>query len=312
MKKFYLLFIYILPLGMLKAQDPSVKALKADAIKEIKKDDKDTTTKIWKTGGNFATNLNQGSLTNWSAGGDKFSFSLNSYLNMYALFKKDKNSWDNNLDLAYGVVSTTSLGTRKASDRIDLLSKYGYQLKPKLALSTLFNFRSQFADGLAYNKDVNGKDSATVTSKTLQPAYILLSEGLDYKPTSYLSIYVSPATARWIVVGTDFLKPIYNVPLNKSSRQEFGAFSSINLNKGIGKNMNFKSKLDLFSNYKSNPQNIDIFWSNVYTAKITKFINFSLNVDLIYDDDIQNVDATKGPAPQILQLMGVGFAYKFK
>ena len=311
MNKFYLLAVVSFLYTISFAQDPDVKKLRDDATKEIKKDAIDTSGKKWKTAGNFATNLNQGSLTNWSAGGDKFSFSLNSYLDLQALYKKNKNSWDNNLDLAYGIVSTTSLGTRKASDRIDLLSKYGHQLKPKLALSTLFNCRSQFADGFAYNKDANGKDSSTLTSKALQPAYILLSEGLDYKPTSYLSIYVSPATARWIVVGNDLLKPIYNVPLTKSSRQEFGAFSSINFNKPIGKSMNFKSKLDLFSNYKSNPQNIDVFWSNVYTAKITKFINFSLNVDLIYDDDTQNVDASKGPAPQILQLMGVGFAYKF-
>jgi hypothetical protein len=32
---------------------------------------------------------------------------------------------------------------------------------------------------------------------------------------------------------------------------------------------------------------------------------------MIYDDDTKNVEAGKGPAPQILQLMGIGFAYNF-
>jgi hypothetical protein len=35
-------------------------------------------------------------------------------------------------------------------------------------------------------------------------------------------------------------------------------------------------------------------------------------VDLIYDDDTRNIDPTKGPAPQILQLVGIGFVYNIK
>ena len=69
--------------------------------------------------------------------------------------------------------------------------------------------------------------------------------------------------------------------------------------------------MDLFSNYKVNPENVDVFWTNVITAKITRYINFSFNVDMIYDDDTHNIEPDKGPAPQWLQLMGIGFAYKF-
>jgi len=294
------------------AQDGTVKDLKSSTEKTIKKDDKDTVVKTWKTGGSFALNVNQGTLSNWSAGGDKFSFSLNAYSNLYAFYKKDKHSWDNTLDLAYGVVNTTSLGNRKASDRIDLLSKYGYAITPKMNIAGLVNLRSQFAKGYTYTKNTAGLDSASLTSKTFAPAYLLLSVGLDYKPAPELSLFISPATARWVFVGDNTIKELYSVPLNKSSRQEFGAFASVNYLKTFAKNLTFKSKLDLFSNYKSNPQNIDIFWSNVLTAKITRYINFSLNVDMIYDDDVENVNPAKGPAPQILQLMGIGFAYSFR
>ena len=294
------------------AQDGTVKDLKASAEKAIVKDATDTATKTWKKGGAFNLNINQGTLSNWAAGGDKFSFSLNSYLNLYAFYKKGKNSWDNSLDLAYGMVNTTSLGNRKASDRIDFLSKYGYALSKKWDAAALFNFRSQFAKGYTYTKNAAGVDSASLTSKTFAPAYVLLSLGFNYKPCADFSLFMSPATARWVIVGDNFLKPIYSVPLNKKARQEFGAYASANYLKSFGKNMTFKSRLDLFSNYKSNPQNVDIFFSNVLTAKITKYINFSLNVDVIYDDNVQNVNPDKGPAPQILQLMGIGFAYTFR
>lgn len=309
MKKSILIFTLCTLALVSFAQDQGIKALKNDASKSVKKDPADTSTKTWKKGGSLALNLNQGSLTNWSAGGEKFSLSLNNYLNLFAFYKKGKHSWDNNLDLAYGIVKTTSLGMRKASDRINFFSKYGRELKPKLSLAALVDFRSQFANGFAYSKTAAGVDTQSITSKTLQPAYALASLGLDYKPNSDLSIFVSPITARYIIVGSQELKVIYNVPLNKSAGQELGAFASLNYLKAINKTVTYKSKLDLFSNYKSNPQNVDIFFTNVLTAKLMKYINFSLNVDLIYDDDIANTKPGRGPAPQILQLMGVGFAY---
>jgi len=134
------------------SQDPTVKDLKNDASKSIAKDPKDTTQKKWKLGGLFNLNINEGSLSNWSAGGDKFSFSLNAYLNVFAFYKKNKSSWDNNLDLAYGIVNTTSLGSRKASDRIDFLTKYGYAISPKWNAAALFNLRTQFAKATPIQK----------------------------------------------------------------------------------------------------------------------------------------------------------------
>ncbi len=307
-----LLFGSLLVLGLqLQAQDGTIKDLKKDASKTIAKNEKDTSTSVWKKGGLFNLNINQGTLSNWSAGGDKFSFSLNSFLNVFAFYKKNKNSWDNSLDLAYGIVKTTSLGNRKSSDRIDLLSKYGYALSKHLNAALLGNFRSQFAKGYAYSKTVGGLDSASLTSKTFMPAYVLLSPGLDYKPSESFSLFVSPATARWIIVGDDGLAPLYGVPFGENARQEFGAFASANYLQKFGANLTYKSKLDLFSNYKSNPKNIDIFWSNVLAAKITRYINVTFTIDMIYDDDTKNVEAGKGPAPQILQLMGIGFAYNF-
>lgn len=312
MKRIFFTCICIVASLQLLAQDPTIKDLKKELEKPIKKDPADTISKKWKKGGLFNLNINQGSLSNWSAGGDEFSFSLNASLNVFAFYKKDKRSWDNSLDLAYGIVNTTSLGNRKSSDRVDFTSKYGYALKKKLNLAALTNVRSQFANGYSYLTGSTGEDSSTITSKSLMPAYVLVSLGLDYKPTDNFSLFVSPATARWVIVGNDALAPLYGVPFGKNARSEFGAFASANLMQKIGANMTYKSKLDLFSNYKSNPQNVDIFWSNIIAAKLTKYINFSLNFDIIYDDDTKNVKPGKGPAPQILQLMGIGFAYNFQ
>jgi hypothetical protein len=293
------------------SQDQTVKDLKNEASKSITKDPKDTIQKKWKLGGLFSLNINEGSLSNWSAGGDKFSFSLNAYLNVYAFYKKNKSSWDNNLDLAYGIVNTTSLGSRKASDRVDFLTKYGYALSPKWNVSALFNLRTQFAKGYAYSKTAAGLDTSSVISRSFSPAYLILSLGFDYKPTADLSIFISPLTERWVIVTDNLIAPLFGIDPGKRSKNELGAFASVNYLKKLGSSFTYKTRLDLFSNYKQEPQNIDIFWSNVVTAKITKYINFSFNLDMIYDDDTHNVNPAKGPAPQWLQLMGIGFAYNF-
>jgi Protein of unknown function (DUF3078) len=290
------------------AQDPTVKDLQANATKEIKKEKIDS-GKTWKTGGLFNLNFGQGSQSNWSAGGDDFSLTINSYLGVYAFYKKDRYSWDNTLDMNYGFLNTTSLGSRKNDDRIDLLSKVGYELVPKLSLSALFNFHSQFSKGYNYNND-GTKD---LLSDFLAPAYILLSIGLDYKPADGLSIFVSPITSRWTIVRNDSLsaKGAYGVDPGKKSKNEIGAFVSVNYLNNLNKIITYKGRLDLFSNYEHNPQNIDVLMNNMFTAELSKVLTASVGLDLIYDDDVKlfgrNGDS---PALQLKSLIAVGLSVK--
>ena len=137
-----LLFSFLFITVSTYAQDETIKALKTESGKEIKKDPNDTIPQIWRTGGIYSLNVSQGSLSNWAAGGEDFSVSVNSLLSLYAFYKQGKHSWDNTFDFNLGYVNTTSLGSRKNDDRFDLLSKYGYALAPKLNLAGLFNLRS--------------------------------------------------------------------------------------------------------------------------------------------------------------------------
>ncbi len=306
--------IVVTALGLLLSvysfsQDQSVKGLKGDSERTIKKDPADTAAKTWKKGGIYSLNVSQGSLTNWAAGGDNFSLSVNSLLSLYAFYKKDKHSWDNTFDFNLGYVNTTSLGSRKNDDRFDLLSKYGYALTSKLNLSGLFNLRSQFFKGYTFPDDVK-----TFASDFMAPGYVLLSAGLDYKPVKDLSIFISPATARWVIVRDTALsnKGLYGVEPGKSSTLEFGAFATINYMKEISKNVTYKGRLDLFSNYRKNPENIDVFMSNILNVKLSKVLSATWGVDLIYDDDVRLFGPEqKSPALQVKSLVGIGLLVKF-
>jgi len=307
MKKTLLISVAILATVATYAQDETIKNLQTESGKTITKDPNDTIPKTWKVGATFGLNIAQGSLSNWAAGGDEFSLSANTFINSHAFYKKGKNSWDNTLDFYYGVLKSTSLGTRKVDDRIDILSKYGYALNSKLNLSLLGNIRTQFFKGYQYT-DATTK---TYTSNFFAPAYILLSPGLDYKPVANLSIFVSPATARWVIVKDTALSTLYGVDAGKKSSFEFGAYVSINYAANLGKIVTYKGKLDLFSNYLHNPGNIDVYMTNLFAAKLSKVLTATYSLALIYDDDVRQFGPNKdAPALQLQSLFGLGILVK--
>ncbi|HEX3934832.1 MAG TPA: DUF3078 domain-containing protein [Puia sp.] len=278
----------------------------------IAKDPNDTTKMTWKTGGMVSVTFNQAALSNWSAGGDKSALSLNALGDLYAFYQDGRRSWDNFLNAQYGIANTTSLGTRKTNDLFDITSKYGYDLGKKWYLTGLFDFRTQFAPGYNYPS----ADSRVLTSNLLAPAYVLLSLGMDYKPNNNFSVFLSPVTAREVIVNNDSLAAIasYGVDSGKKSRFEFGAYASINFKTNVSKTAAYTGRLDLFSDYTRTPQNIAVYMTNVLNVKVTSLISMLLSVNLIYDNNIKSVkdDGTPGgPALQFQETMGIGFAYKF-
>ncbi len=305
---FLLLISFIIISSKSFAQTQTVKDLQKDASRKIKKGIIDS-SKIWNKGGIFTLNLGQASQNNWAAGGDNFSFSLAAYVGLYAFYKKDRWSWDNTLDLNYGMVNTSSLGTRKNDDRIDFLSKGGYGLTPNLDLAGILNFHSQFTKGYDYHSD----GSKTLLSDFMAPAYILLGIGLNYKPATGLSIFISPLTSRWIIVNNDTLsaKGAYGVTPGKKVKNEIGAYASITYLKDLSKTITYNGRLDLFSNYEHNPQNVAVMMNNMFTAKVSKILSASLGLNLIYDDDVKlfgpNHDS---PGLQTQSLIAVGLSVK--
>jgi len=310
MKKAMLACSLVLMTGWLFAQDQTIKGLQNESSRTITKDPNDTIPKTWKTGGLFSLTFGQTSLSNWAAGGDELSINFNSILSVYGYYKKGRNTWDNTLDLGLGYVKTTSLGMRKSNDKIDLYSKYGYELAPKWYLSGLVNFRSQFTAGYNYPNDT----TADKISNFMSPGYLLLSAGIDFRPTDYFTIFVSPLTSRWTFVTDKDLsaKGAYGVDTGKHVRNEIGAFVTINYMHEIMKNVVYKSRLDLFSNYQHNPQNVDVYFTNLLALKVNKWLQASVALDIIYDDDVRVFGPEQNsPRTQLRENVGIGLAVKF-
>lgn len=309
MKKISIAFAFVVAACTTLAQDQQVQQMKNEANRDVKKDEKQK--EGWTKGGVFNLTLSQGASRNWAAGAERASFSINVLTNTFAYYKKGRTIWDNTANLQYGIVNATSIGTRKNDDRIDLLSKYGYQLKnPKWYVSVLGNIRTQFTDGFDYSVTPKQQNSALFA-----PAYVLVSPGIMYKPNKGFDVFISPITSRWVVVsnGNRSLRRLFAfTDTTKSSINELGAFLTANLKRDIAKNISYTSRLDLFSNYRRNPQNVDVFWTNVIGMKVNKYIGVTYNFDLIYDDDVSD---SKRPGRKLgtqwKSLLGVGLTATF-
>ena len=88
-------------------------------------------------------------------------------------------------------------------------------------------------------------------------------------------------------------------------------YVTINYSANLGKVATYKGRLDLFSNYRHNPGNIDLYMTNQFAAKLSKILSATYSLALIYDDDVKQFGPNKNaPRLQIQSLFGVGLLVK--
>ncbi len=299
-----------------KAQrDAAAAAMQAKAVA-------DTTGKIWKTGGTFQLNMSQVSLTNWSAGGFS-SVSGIGLLNAFANRKKGRYAWDNSISLGYGLLAQDGQKTVKTDDRLELNTKYGYELKKAWYLALLGQFKTQFTEGV----DAEGQ----VISDFMAPGYVIVGLGIDYMPNDHFSLFVSPATAKFTFVQVQSLADAgafgvtpatysdegVKLTNGENSLAEFGGYVKLMYTHDIAKNINFLTRADFFSNYLKDPQNIVVNWETMFTFKVNDWFAASLNTMLIYDDKTQimkpwegTTQTYVGKGTQFKEAIGLGISLK--
>jgi hypothetical protein len=266
-KRFTLLSLFVLGMANLStAQDDA--------------DDTPQDTSYWTRNGKFSIIFNQVSLTNWAAGGEN-SLSLASFASYEANYNKDRFSWRNKIDLGYGFQDQD--GFNKTDDRISLDMKTGYQLENRWNWYNSLALRTQFDRGFATPE----RDS--VISKFFSPAYLFLSTGIEWKYDDNFYIDFSPVTGKFTFVTDEALNAIgaYGVDPGSASRSEFGLYLKAYFKRDIIKNVNFETKLDIFTNYLENFGDIDVNWENMFVFTINKYLSADLFMHLIYDKDIQ-------------------------
>ncbi len=337
---------FLIAIGMLMASGPMVSA-QLNRVDKMRKamDFQDKDTVAWLYTGVAQLGFNQGFLHNWSAGGEIASLAVDGLFNASLTRLYHSQVWATNLDCAYSLFYAYSnhFVPRKVNDRIDLTSKYGSRLLPKkpIYITGLFNVNTQFTEGYDYTLP----DWSTIpTSRFMSPGYFTLAAGLEYRGDGVLSVFLSPAALRLTVADKQFTSRVpegaFGIEYGKQSRLEMGAYFTARYTKNLSKRVALKTRLDLYSNYLAknkkdslgnvivhdNPGNIDVFWDNLVSIKLSKYFNLNFVLTTTYDNDIPYSDSYLDPTSgmmvkkeepgtglgwwQIKEVMSFGVSYK--
>ena len=267
------------------------------------------TDTTWKRGGNIGINLSQVSLSQWAAGGDN-AVGFNLQFNYFANYKKAKHLWNNRLELDYGLNKTKSDGTKKTNDKIYLSSTYGYEIAKNWYASGLMTFQTQFAKGYDYNVDPD-----VFISRFMSPGYLTTGLGLTWNPKNWITATFSAISWRGTFVSSKILSDegSFGVDPGEHLFSEMGGNLKVEVKYEFLKNMTIYSRLEFYTNYLEQPQNIDIRWDVLLNMKINNWFSTNLTTNLIYDNDVKIVqkDGTAGPRVQLKEILGVGLQFNY-
>jgi hypothetical protein len=277
----------------------------------------------WKFRSELSWLLSQGIVTNWAKGGDDNIASVldvTSYLNYNNKVTKVNSA--TTVRFALGLqASGKPWDINKNLDFIEINSKIGHKAFGKFDLSGLFQFKTQFLPGYNYPND------SVKVSKFFNPATVIVGYGLDYKPDKNTSVSFSPFSYKGTFVPdtATINQTKFGISSDRRSKNELGAYLIVSSKVALFEKVNMTNKLQLFSNFLSNPQNIDVDWEMITTMNINWFTELRVNVHLIYDDDTKlpvydsndnpvmdiNGMQKKAPMVQFKEYLGLSFVFKF-
>ncbi len=337
--------LYTAALLLLCAAPASAQLGETENVKKsLSVENKDTVA--WVRSGVAQLGLNQGFLHNWAAGGEVVSLAVDGLLSGNITRLYHNHVWSNSIEASYSLFYAYSnqFVPRKVDDRLDITSKYGARIDTgkNFYITGLFNFKSQFTRGYDYSVPDWQEFS---TSNFMSPGYFTLAAGLEYRRGSDVTVFFSPAALRLTLADRKYTirKPegAFGIPYGEQSRLELGAYFTARYAHDLSPTVRYKGRLDLYSNYlakdkkdslgnvvkSDNPGNIDIFWDNLFSIKLGKYLNLNLSITAIYDNDLpyenQYSDAASGTVKtkdepgtglgwwQIKEVMAFGFAYRF-
>ncbi len=291
--------------------------LRRVALSKIKPD-------LWKFKTDISYLLSQGVVSNWAKGGEN---NISSVLDITTAL-------NNNSKLSKVISASTGRfalglqasgkygGIRKNLDILEINSKINHRAFGKFDLSGIFQFKSQFLPGYTYPNDT----TSIMVSKFFNPATFILGYGLEYKPNKNTSVSFSPFSykATFVSDTANINQTKYGIAADRMSKNELGAYLTINSKLVLFEKINMTNRLQLFSNFLSKPQNIDVEWEMISTMPLNWFTDLRVNVHLVYDDNtmlpvydrgepVTGIDGKpkKAPMVQFKELLGVSFVFKF-
>lgn len=277
---------------------------------------------FWEYGFSSSFALNQTYLSNWSKGGES---SLATILDIKGeanyTNKATKTKWKNNGRINYGSILTSENGLRTNTDMVEINSQFNRDISKQVDFSAVFYMKNQLARGYNFPND------SVVVSRFLNPTTFTIGVGAEYKPFKNTEINFSPLSYKntFVLDTAEIDQTNHGIDPDKRARQEMGGQLLVKNKAEILEGLNISNSLRLFSNYFDHPENVDVDWEITLDKRISWYASVSLNLHMIYDDNIRfpvlgddgepitlpDGSVRKAPKLQFKEFVGLTFALKF-
>jgi len=252
--------------------------------------------------------------SNWSGGG-KGSFTWKIYSKMEFENKKKIYNWKNVLYCAYGQISVQEKQQwtipEKSNDVIDFDSELKFTLERFIDPYVAFAFDTQFSAG--YNPKTR-----ELVSRFLNPMKLSQSAGIAKRISKNKKFQLTTRLgygAKEVVAGDASLRTLWTGDETKWMKIDGGVEWLTESKSEFNANITLTNKLKLFQAVFSsiseekdpamNWHQLDIYWEQMFTARLTQYVLFNVVVKLMYDRD-----TSKGG--QLQENASLGVSYKFK
>lgn len=279
----------------------AVKAIKADSL-------------LWKWKTVWGLGFTTMQLNNWTGGGQDAVTVRLFFLGSYD-YADTNFSWDNDLDLGYGLVKQGSVSFRKADDRIIFATRASMRQSQTLRYAAFVDFRTQFYVGSNYDKIDSASGDFLTISNLMAPAYLTGALGMEWTPEPPVQLLISPVSTRSTFVLDDGL--IRNGELSGlgsfglapgvRSRTDLGAVVNLGIDWEFAENIRWRGRFNGFMPYQT-PDLWVVTVENAVLMTVNSWLNIAWLSDLFYNDRVPVVrdDGTVGPATQLRNQLVIG------
>lgn len=237
----------------------------------------------WVYGMSTAFSLNQNYISNWARGGES---ALSSLLDLRGSAdyhnRRSKIKWTNNARLRYGNILSEEFGFRTNQDIFEMNSQYNRNIRDKFDFSAVFYGKTQISRGYDFPND------SVPISTFLSPGTFTIGAGFEYEPIRNTKFNLSLLSYRntFVLDTTLINQRAHGIEMGKRAKHEMGGQLVINSRTSLFEDVAVNNIVRLFSNYLDKPQNIDVDWEINLSKRFSYYFTISLNLHLIYDENI--------------------------
>lgn len=261
----------------------------------------------WKKGASVSLQITQNYATNnWHQGAVN-SFALFGNAKGFINYKYESLSFENSAEWRIGLSTVSGDTVHKMNttdDRIQLYSKFGYQLHKQWYVSMFADFKTNLFPN--YQKNSN-----RINTTFLTPIRYTMGVGVDCKVIKGLNINFSPATYKLVYATISDSNRVdvtdYGIKEHMDIINEIGSSLRVEWKWKPITEIELETKFYFFTNYKQVETELEV---NV-DFMINRFLSAKLMLHPRYDGTIEDVTDQKSKM-QFKEVISVGFAHTFK